>query len=290
MRARAGAGDGRSIKRTERLLREMGTDRAATRESADGSPYPHRNSPEFERDVRRMFTHIASRYDGFDHVASLGGDFVWRPRALWDLDRFRHGHSIRRVLDVGCGTGDLAVRVAHHFPSAQVVAVDFTAAMLRRIPVRHRGARELERISLGRATALKLPFPDATFDLVTSAFVLRNFSSLEDALRETRRVLAPGGIALHLEITEPLSPRFGQIFHAYFDRVVPWLGAAVKSEGPYRYLPDSLKALPSRADLLRAMGRAGFGRLTAATQSLGVVTTFLGEVGPPGVNAVGARG
>lgn len=268
----------------------MGSTPASPRSTADGSPYPERNSPEFERDVRRMFTHIASRYDGFDHVASLGGDFVWRPRAIWDLDRFRRGRAIARVLDVGCGTGDLAVQIAHHFGSARIMAVDFTPAMLRRVPVRHRGAEELSRIALGRATALRLPFEDGSFDLVTSAFVLRNFSDLNAALGETRRVLAPGGIALHLEITEPLSPRFGKIFHAYFDRVVPWLGAAVKSEGPYRYLPDSLKALPARSAILGAMGRAGFTRLTAATQSLGIVTAFLGEAAGPAVNAKEARG
>ena len=228
-----------------------------------------------------MFTHIADRYDGFDHVASLGGDFVWRPRALWDLDRFRGGRPVRWVLDVGCGTGDLAVAIAHRFERARVVAVDFTPAMLRKVGRRHRGRRELERISLGRATGLALPFEDGAFDLVTSAFVLRNFVDLEAALRETHRILAPGGFALHLEITEPISPRIGQLFHAYFDRVVPWLGAAVKSEGPYRYLPDSLKTLPSRAEILDTMRRAGFSRLAACPQSFGIVTTFLGEATGP---------
>ena len=272
------------------MARGMGGKRTVTAASSDGSPYPVRGTPEFERDVQRMFTHIAARYDGFDHVASLGGDFVWRPRAIWELDRFREGRSVRRVLDVGCGTGDLAVMVARHFPSARVVGVDFTAAMLRKVGRRHRRARALDRVTLGRATALALPFKDASFDLVTSAFVLRNFVDLDRALSETCRVLTPGGLALHLEITEPLSPRFGQLFHAYFDRVVPWLGAAVKSEGPYRYLPDSLKALPSRREILTAMGRAGFDRLTAPTQSFGIVTTFLGQTATAPATARERRG
>lgn len=246
-------------------------------EGADGSPYPRRGEPGFERDVRRMFTHIAEGYDGFDHLASLGADFVWRPRAIWDLDRFRRGREVRRILDVGCGTGDLAIALAHHFPSADVVAVDFTAAMLSKVRRRHAGAAELPRLDLGRATGLALPFSDRSFDLVSSAFVLRNFRDLAAALHETHRILSPGGIALHLEITEPTSPRVGQLFHAYFDHVVPWLGAAVKSEGPYRYLPDSLKALPSRDEILETMRGAGFSRLHAPTQSLGIVTTFLAE-------------
>jgi len=252
---------------------------AGGRRAADGSPYPERGAPEFERDVRRMFTHIAERYDWFDHVASLGNDFLWRPRAFWDLDRFRPDDRVVRVLDVGCGTGDLARRAAHRFPRARVTATDFTAAMLRRARVRQGRTPEGPRLDLARATALRLPFADGTFDLVTNAFVARNLRDLGAAFREFRRVLRPGGVLLTLEITEPASARVAATFHAYFDRVVPWLGAAVASAGPYRYLPDSLRSLPrppALADLLRA---AGFVRVGLYPQSRGIVTTFLAEAG-----------
>jgi demethylmenaquinone methyltransferase / 2-methoxy-6-polyprenyl-1,4-benzoquinol methylase len=258
----------------------MAADGSPARTAADGSPYPDRHLPTFERDVRQMFGHIAERYDWFDHVASLGNDFLWRPRALGQLDRFRTPGPIRRALDIGCGTGDLARQVARRYPAATVVAADFTRPMLLNAQRRGRRATEGARVPLVRATALRLPFPDGTFDLVTNAFLARNLASLPVGLAEMRRVLRPGGTLLTLEITEPTSPGFGALFHAYFDRVVPWMGAAVASEGPYRYLPESLKSLPPRAEFVRALGTAGFGRVVARPQSFGIVTTYLGEAGP----------
>lgn len=249
---------------------------AAGRVAPDGSPYPERRSPSFERDVQRMFTHIANGYDGFDHLVSIGQDLLWRPRAVRELRRFRGPGPLRRALDVGCGTGDLAALIAAGFPGGRVVGADFTRAMLDRARARQEG-RPLE---YARASALRLPFADAAFDLVSSAFVLRNFADLGTALEESRRVLRPGGVLLTLEITEPISPAVRRLFHAYFDRVVPALGSVVGSAGPYRYLPDSLRALPDRAAIVRAMERAGFDRVVAPTQSLGIVTTFLARAGP----------
>jgi len=262
----------------------------AGRADRDGSPFPDRKDPGFERDVRRMFTHIAARYEWFDHVASLGNDLLWRPRALWDLDRFRAPGPVRRVLDLGCGTGELTRLTAHHFPSASVVGVDFTAAMLEVARHRTRTAPERERIEYGRATAMRLPFPDGAFDLATNAFLARNLVDLDAALAEMRRVLRPGGVLLVLEITEPISPAFAALFHAYFDHVVPWLGAAVDSAGPYRYLPESLKRLPPRPAFRRALERAGFGRTELVPQSMGIVTTFLAEADGARTDPAGASG
>lgn len=250
------------------------------RTAADGSPYPDRRAPSFEREIRRMFTHIAERYEWFDHVASLGNDYVWRPRALWDLDRFRSDGPPIRVLDLGCGTGELARQVARHYPGARVFATDFTAAMVAKAAVESSRRAEGRRLDFGRANALRLPFVSESFDLVTNAFVLRNLSDLSRALGEMRRVLRPGGALLTLEITEPTAPWFGRLFHTYFDRVVPSLGALVRSAGPYRYLPESLRSLPSREEFLHALEDAGFVRVRAQPQSMGIVTTFLGEANP----------
>jgi demethylmenaquinone methyltransferase/2-methoxy-6-polyprenyl-1,4-benzoquinol methylase len=96
-----------------------------------------------------------------------------------------------------------------------------------------------------------------------------------------RRMLAEGGTVLTLEITEPASPTFRNAFHAYFDRVVPWLGAAVKSAGPYRYLPESLRYLPDCEGMFRLLRAAGFGPVAARPQSLGIVTAYLGAASPP---------
>lgn len=223
-----------------------------------------------------MFTHIVRRYDWFDHLVSMGNDYLWRPRALWALSRFRGpAPPIRRVLDIGCGTGDLTRLVARYFPSVRVVGADFTGAMLRIADRRSRTDPGRDRMGFLRANARRLPVPAGTFDAVVSAFVVRNLVGLPEVFQEFRRVLRPGGTVLTLEITEPASPLIGRLFHSYFDHVVPWLGAAVRSAGPYRYLPESLRTLPSPAEMARLMREAGFPRVEVHPQSMGIVTSYL---------------
>jgi demethylmenaquinone methyltransferase/2-methoxy-6-polyprenyl-1,4-benzoquinol methylase len=249
------------------------------RTASDGSPYPDRRRPGFEREVRAMFTHISQRYEWFDHVISMGQDYLWRPRALWDLDRFRAGRPVERVLDVGCGTGELTRLAAHHFPRAEVVGVDFTRAMIDKAVERTGGTGVGPRVRYVRASALHLPFALGRFDLVMSAFVARNLPRLPDAFREMVGALSPGGSILTLEITEAPSEFVRSNFHAYFDRVVPWLGAAVHSAGPYRYLPESLRHLPGREEMVQLLRDAGCVRVAAPYQSMGIVTAYLGEAG-----------
>jgi demethylmenaquinone methyltransferase / 2-methoxy-6-polyprenyl-1,4-benzoquinol methylase len=250
---------------------------AAASSASDGSPHPERDRPSFEREVRRMFTHIAGRYEWFDHVATFGNDLLWRVVALWELPR-RFPITVRRALDVGCGTGEFARAVAHRYPAAEVVAVDFTRAMVARAA--ETAVERPERAGYARATVFRLPFPDAAFDLVTNGFLLRNLPQLAGAIREMRRVLRPGGVLLSLELGEPPNPLFGRMFHAYFDHVVPMLGRATGSEGPYRYLPESLRTLPSRPELMSLLRECGFPRCGAQAMSRGIVTAFYAEAGP----------
>jgi len=242
----------------------------------DGSLHPDRRLPTFERDVQRMFASIADRYDAFNHAATFGQDLLWRPRALWELERFHRG-SVRQALDFGCGTGALARLLTVRFPAVRVVAVDFSRAMVERADDLSRKARDRARMRFGVANVHRLPFPDGTFDVATSAFVARNLKSLPGAFGELRRVLRPGGSLLTLEISEPTAPAVGRLFHAHFDRAVPLLGRAFGREGPYRYLPESLREFPSGEALLETLASAGFARPRAFPMSLGVVTAYLGE-------------
>ena len=123
----------------------------------------------------------------------------------------------------------------------------------------------------------RLPFSDATFDVATSAFVARNLSDLGGVFRELRRVLRPGGTLLTLEVSEPASAGVRRLFHAHFDRAVPLLGRAFDREGPYRYLPESLRTFPRADDLAATLARAGFARTRVCPMSLGVVTAYLSE-------------
>lgn len=246
--------------------------------ASDGSPLPDRGRPTYERDVRAMFAHIARGYEGFDHIASLGQDYLWRPRALWDLDRFRSGAPpVRLVLDLGCGTGELTRQVLRHYPGSRVVGADFTAAMLHGADAAL-ADRDRARVALTRSTARRLPFRDGSFDLVVSGFVARNLPDLAGALSEIRRVLSPGGFAMVLDITGPSDPFLRRVFLAYFDTVVPMMGAAVGSRGPYTYLPRSLRHLPPVPRIVAMFREAGFTTAEARPLSGGIVTAFLAAV------------
>lgn len=242
----------------------------------DGSVHPDRRLPTFERDVRRMFASIADRYDAFNHVATLGQDFLWRPRAVWQLERFRRA-PVRDALDFGCGTGALARLLGIRFPSARVVAVDFSAEMVRYARDATRGARARSSIRFAVANVGRLPFPDGAFDVAASAFVARNLIDLGAVLRELRRVLRPGGTLLTLEVSEPTSVTVGRVFHAHFDRAVPMLGRAFDREGPYRYLPESLRSFPSAGRFLETLAGAGFVRTERFPMSFGIVTAYFSE-------------
>lgn len=250
----------------------------AARTAPDGSLRPTRGSPTFERDVQRMFASIAARYDRFNHLATFGLDLLWRPRAVWAADRFANG-GVHRILDVGCGTGALSSLLLEHHPGAEVVGVDFTGAMVRL--AHDRSATRSPRPAWAVAGTPRLPFVDGTFDLVASAFVARNFADLPRAWAELRRVLRLGGTLLTLEVSEPASPAVSALFHAHFDRAVPILGRAFDREGPYRYLPESLKAFPPREALLGSLTAAGFGRSQVVPMSMGIVSAYLSEATGP---------
>jgi demethylmenaquinone methyltransferase/2-methoxy-6-polyprenyl-1,4-benzoquinol methylase len=150
--------------------------------------------------------------------------------------------------------------------------------MLREADARTASDPVRPRLRLARASALTLPFRDGAFDVAMSAFVVRNLPNLPQAFGELRRVLAPGGTLLTLEITEPAHPLVRSGFHTYFDTMVPFLGGLVGSQGPYRYLPESLRHLPDRDGMIERFRSAGFDPVRAVPQSLGIVTAYLASV------------
>jgi demethylmenaquinone methyltransferase/2-methoxy-6-polyprenyl-1,4-benzoquinol methylase len=223
-----------------------------------------------------MFGSIADRYDAFNHVATFGQDLLWRPQALWELARF-HPEPVYDVLDFGCGTGALARLLGVRFPRARIVGVDFSGEMVRRARAWPRRWARRAPVAYAVANVGRLPFRSEAFDVATSAFVARNLSDLAAAFRELRRVLRPGGTLLTLEVSEPASASVGRLFHAHFDQVVPMIGRAFDREGPYSYLPESLRTFPEAEPLFATLSGAGFSRTKAYRMSFGVVTAYLSE-------------
>jgi demethylmenaquinone methyltransferase/2-methoxy-6-polyprenyl-1,4-benzoquinol methylase len=194
--------------------------------------------------VRTMFDRIAPVYDAMNHVMTMGLDRRWRRLTAEAV--VRHGNE---VLDACCGTGDLAV--ADGRAGGDVTGLDFSERMLDR--ARPKSAA----VSWVRGDVLAMPFRDASFDVVTVGFGIRNVEDLEAVLRELARVLRPGGRLGCLEITRPRGA-LRPFFRLWFDGLVPLAGKLLPGGVAYSYLPASVRRFPGPEDLADAMRRAGF--------------------------------
>jgi demethylmenaquinone methyltransferase/2-methoxy-6-polyprenyl-1,4-benzoquinol methylase len=207
------------------------------------------------RAVREMFGGIARRYDLLNHVLSVNTDKRWRRlvrRKLADI----LARPDALVLDVACGTGDLANELQHD-AAAKVIGTDFCRPMLA--VAAGKNTKNHTAIPYIEGDALALPFAEGMFDAVTIAFGLRNLSNFAEGLKELRRILKPGGRLAVLEFSAPVLPGFRQAFQFYFSRVLPRIGGAVSgSRGAYEYLPDSVAKFPDQKRLVEMMQETGF--------------------------------
>jgi len=223
---------------------------------------------EARQHVRRMFGDIAGTYDFLNHFLSGNLDRLWRHRtALLFDDILRLPHA--RVLDVCCGTGDLALalkrRATHSCsPGAAIIGCDFAHPMLVRASEKARDAGYAEGRPPGavrylEADAMELPFADQSCDLITTAFGFRNLVNYDEGLREFFRVLLPGGRLGILECAEPRGAMFGPLYRFYFHRILPLVGGAISGCGDaYSYLPASVAKFPEPEKLGESMEAAGF--------------------------------
>jgi demethylmenaquinone methyltransferase/2-methoxy-6-polyprenyl-1,4-benzoquinol methylase len=224
--------------------------------------------------VRAMFSGIAPRYDLMNALMTGGRDQAWRRRAA----RLAAPAAEDRVLDLATGTADLALAFLEETPVESVVGVDFVEGMLTRARAKLRRQRE-KRIRLLAADALALPFPDASFGCVASAFLLRNLADLAKGLAEMRRVTEPGGSVVALEITQPTLPVWRDLFRLYFHYLVPAVGALVSGDrGAYTYLPRSVERFVTPPELARLMREAGLWDVKITKLGLGTVTIHVGRV------------
>jgi demethylmenaquinone methyltransferase/2-methoxy-6-polyprenyl-1,4-benzoquinol methylase len=219
--------------------------------------------------VRSMFARVADRYDRANRVLSLGIDITWRSAAI-KVAALKPGE---RVLDVCCGTGDLALAMAKK--GAQVTGTDFCPPMLSHA-LRKSKARPLPWLA---ADTMSLPFPDASFDLATVAFGIRNVADPVAGMREMARVVRPGGRVVVLEFCKPKLPIVRSAYLFYFRRILPTLGRWVSKDrdGAYDYLPASVMAFPERGEFLALMTRAGLSTPSARYLSCGIAAVYRAE-------------
>jgi len=224
--------------------------------------------------VRQMFGRIARVYDFMNRLMTAGLDVRWRAFAV---SKIALGPG-QVGLDIGTGTGDLAIALAHaSAPDARVIGVDFTPEML------DIGRAKVERLGLGDRVEMRqgdgerLDFADGTFDACCSAFVVRNLADLPQGFREMLRVVKPGGRVVCLEMSHPYDPIFGAAFHLYFDRIVPLMGKLFgRAFEAYSYLPTSVSAFPDAPALKSLMEVAGWTDVRYFYRVGGVVAVHTG--------------
>jgi demethylmenaquinone methyltransferase / 2-methoxy-6-polyprenyl-1,4-benzoquinol methylase len=232
------------------------------------------------RAVRDMFTSIAPRYDLLNHILSFNVDRVWWRRAARTFANLLTDPNAR-VLDLCCGTGDMtfALRKQSGKCGAEILGADFSHAMLQRAR-----AKSLERFKQNatvprwiEADALRLPFPDAYFSLVTSTFGFRNLADYDAGLREIVRVLRSGGECGILDFSEPQGI-FGNLYRTYFKQILPRVGTLISGvRGPYAYLPNSVERFPAPQEMLDRMRATGFREASWTPYTFGIAGLYWGK-------------
>ncbi|HEY2461578.1 MAG TPA: bifunctional demethylmenaquinone methyltransferase/2-methoxy-6-polyprenyl-1,4-benzoquinol methylase UbiE [Candidatus Acidoferrum sp.] len=245
-------------------------------------PEGARTEAEASRAVREMFTQIAPRYDLLNHLLSLQLDRLWRARVARRFPSILDNpQSV--VLDLCCGTGDLAFSLAHA-GQARIMGADFSHAMLVRADEKreslasHHHSGTTTKMKFLEADALRLPFADHSFDLVTTAFGFRNLANYESGLREIHRVLKPGGSLAILEFTEPSPGPIGNLYRWYFRNVLPRIGGFLSGDrSAYTYLPASVSRFFRPKELATLMSNVGYQSVDFRVWTLGTVALHTGS-------------
>ncbi len=257
----------------------------ASGEHVDGSDAASNVAPAWDRDhlqgdphaaadkptrVRAMFAAIARSYDLNNRVHSLGRDQFWRRAAV----RIASLAPNDTVLDVACGTGDLAMAFGDGGAS-RVIGVDFTVEMLAI-------ARDKAAIPYAAGDAMRLPVADASVDVVSIAFGIRNVAAPNVAIGEFHRVLRPGGRLVVLEFSQPASRWLRSLYGFYFNHILPRTAALIARDrsGAYRYLPRSVDTFLDREQLQRLMHDAGFVDVTLKPLTFGIAVCYRGVKAP----------
>lgn len=223
--------------------------------------------------VQDMFARIAGRYDTMNRLMTFGQDMRWRRHVIEQANLPPNG----RLLDIATGTGDIALEAQKLTPGLQAVGGDFTLAMMqagKRIP-------ERQMIRWVGSDTLALPFPDNTFDAVSSGFLMRNVIDIEAAFREQMRVTRPGGRVVVLESSPPKDNLLKPFILLHLNYVIPVLGRLVTGEADaYRYLPTTTQRFKTPQALAQLMRDLGFVDVNYQLFMFGTIAIHAGRKPP----------
>lgn len=237
-------------------------------------PTPSRQDSLISAEANRdMFARIAGFYDTTNKILSLGLDGLWRRRAVQRLRPIAGGN----YLDVGCGTGDMALEILRQAPGSSVMGIDPVENMLTIAEEKVQASNLASKISIAQGDVLNLEFGDNSFDGAITAFCIRNVTDRRRGLAEIHRVVRPGGLLVILELTEPGGPVMKPLFRTYARVVMPVVTKFMSSVSAYKYLANSMADFPKPATFSNLMAEAGFTNLTHHHLTGGIVTIFAGE-------------
>jgi demethylmenaquinone methyltransferase/2-methoxy-6-polyprenyl-1,4-benzoquinol methylase len=222
---------------------------------------------------RAMFDNIAGYYDCTNKILSFGLDYRWRRFAVARLAP----QAGKVYLDVGAGTGDIALEIANQAPGSRVVGIDPSEVMLEVGRSKVKAAGFERDITLEVGDVLGLRYDDHSFDGAITSFCIRNVTDRRRGLSEIRRVVRPGGKLIILELTEPTGLLMRPMFRLYANAVMPLLTKLLSSVSAYRYLADSMAHFPKPDTVLALMNEVGFVNLRYKHMTGGIVTLFQGE-------------
>ncbi|MCH7989934.1 MAG: bifunctional demethylmenaquinone methyltransferase/2-methoxy-6-polyprenyl-1,4-benzoquinol methylase UbiE [Planctomycetes bacterium] len=233
--------------------------------------------------IRKMFGEISGQYDFLNHLLSGGTDYYWR----WRTVRTVSPNGNDPILDVCCGTGDLAIAYwKKGNRRTQVVGTDFTHEMLKlankktsKFAITSSAEQADQAISFLEADTQQLPFADDRFQIVSVGFGLRNVTDTERGLREMVRVCRPGGFVVVLEFSMPGNRILRGLYRWYFKHILPRIGQlfARNRESAYNYLPQSVSEFPQDEELAEIMRHCGLEPVRWKPLTFGIATLYWGE-------------
>lgn len=233
---------------------------------------PYNGEEEKTPQVERMFNSIAHSYDRLNHLLSFDIDRRWRKKTIEALEPFPH----QTVMDIATGTGDFAILAARLLKPAKIVGADISEGMMDVARRKAKAAGLGEVISFQKEDCMRLSFPDSSFDAVTVAYGVRNFSNLDLGLKEMLRVLKPGGHAAILELSAPPHFPMKQLFWLYGHVVMPTVGALISKDAKaYHYLPASMEAFPQGEQMQAILKRAGYEDVHFRRFTFGLSTMYI---------------
>ncbi len=239
-------------------------------DTATGQDAPAELSSERVKDI---FSHIAKKYERFNAISSFGAYKAW----LAGMARQAPIEAHHDVLDIAGGTGDVTFTMARAKKPAHIQCTDLVPEMLDVARMHYRdGASHGVPVDFEVVDAQDIPYPDASYDVITMAYGIRNMPKREQALSEMLRVLKPGGALVCLEFSTPPNAIWRALYGFYLKYLIPFWGGLITGDREgFVYLSSSIKAFPNQEGLAELMREAGFADVTWKNYTGGIAAVHV---------------